>query len=144
MRVMAIAPGDVAAVWPAASALLAPALRRSADRPDLPAMLLRGEAQLWLVRHEDSVRAAIVTLVHDVPLSDMTPERRCLLWLIGGRDAARWGEALLGTLEPWARARGCVALWGVGRRGWARLVARLGFAPTTPFNGETAWQRRIA
>ena len=117
---------------------------RSADRPDLPAALRCGEAQLWLVRDNVSVRAAVVTLIQDVPLSDATRERRCLLWLIGGRDASKWGDGLVRTLEPWARARGCVALWGVGRKGWARLVARLGFAPTTSFNGETAWQRRIA
>ena len=137
----------LAAAWPGLWPLLAPALGRSPDRPAtcgdgeswLLARLAEHEAQLWAVYDGDRPVAAIVTTVQQ---SDR--QRRCLLWLIGGHRARDWADLVLALIGRWARARGCTALWGSGRRGWARLVEPRGFRRIADVQGQPAWERRMA
>jgi hypothetical protein len=137
----------LAEAWPELWPLLEPALRRSPDAPAggadpeawLLARLSAHDAQLWAVYAEGRARAALVTAIQDDGR-----RRRCLLWLIGGRAADAWADAVLALVEAWARAEHCTALWGSGRRGWARLVEPRGFARIADFNGQPAWERRIA
>ena len=138
--------------WPELWPLLEPALQRSPDRPadcaDLEGWLLARlrahDAQLWAVYGDGTALAAVVTEVQDCARQDGAHERRCLLWLIGGGRARDWADALLALVEAWARSLGCAALWGSGRRGWARLVEPRGFSRIGNLNGQPAWQRRIA
>jgi hypothetical protein len=138
--------------WPALWPLLAPALRRSPDKPAggadieawLLARLLAHDAQLWAVHADGKPVAAVVT---EIQVAD--GQRRCLLWLIGGSCARGirvrdWADGLLALVESWARSLGCSALWGSGRRGWARIVEPRGFNRITDLNGQPAWERRIA
>lgn len=135
-------------LWPALWPLLAPAVRRSVDRPAGcvdPAAWLMGElragnAQPWMVCARSRPIAAVITRVmeHD------DGERRCLLWLIGGRGARGWADAVIAEIERWARSQRCVALWGCGRRGWARLVEPRGFRRIADVEGQPAWERRMA
>jgi hypothetical protein len=135
------------AAWPPLWRLLEPALRRSPDKPTqcvdaerwLLKRLLAHDAQLWAVYADGKPVAAIVTEVQD-----SAQQRRCLLWLIGGSHARDWVDAFLALVERWARALGCGALWGSGRRGWAHLVEQRGFRRITDLNGQPAWERRIA
>lgn len=48
-------------------------------------------------------------------------------WLAAGN--LRDGCALLPTIEDWARERGALRAEALGRRGWARLARRHGYAP---------------
>jgi hypothetical protein len=133
--------------WPALWPLLEPAVRRSPDKPAvcadgeawLLARLLAHDAQLWAVYADGTPVAAIVTQVQDGER-----QRRCLLWLIGGARARDWADGFLALVESWARSLGCMALWGSGRRGWARIVEPRGFSRITDLNGQPAWERRIA
>ena len=127
-------------MWPVLGPMLAPAVRRSPDAPDVLAELRARNAQLWMVCEAGRPIAAVVTKV----LDHDDGQRRCLLWLIGGRGARQWADGLLGAIEAWARPLGCVALWGCGRRGWARLVEPRGFQRIADVNGQPAWQRRMA
>jgi hypothetical protein len=135
------------AAWPPLWRLLEPAVRRSPDKPAacvdterwLLERLLAHDAQLWAVYADGTPLAAIVTEVQD-----SARQRRCLLWLIGGRQARDWADSFLALVDSWARSLGCSALWGSGRRGWARLVERRGFRRITDLNGQPAWERRIA
>jgi hypothetical protein len=146
MTIGAVAPAHLAQAWPALWRLLAPAVRRSPDTPtdcaDREAWLLARlgahDAQLWAVYAGGTPVAAIVTQVQD------GRTRRCLLWLIGGRSARDWADGFLALVEAWARSLGCTALWGSGRRGWARIVEPRGFRRIADFNGQPAWERRIA
>jgi hypothetical protein len=125
-------------VWPDIWPLLEPAVRRSKDEAarHVLALLRAGTAQLWAVMENGRPIAAVVTRVR--------PGERCLLWLIGGSRAREWADDLLVKVEQWARSLGCTALWGVGRRGWARIVEPRGFVRIEDFEGQPAWQRRIA
>jgi hypothetical protein len=139
MNTIAIPAERLHVVWHELAPLLERAVKRSADKPDLVAHLLAGEAQLWAIYDGDQPVAAIVTRIqqtHD--------ERRCLLWLVGGGRVGEWAVESLTELETWARSLGCVALWGCGRRGWARVVGKFGGTSIGLFNGEPAWERRIS
>lgn len=71
-------------------------------------------------------------------------EKRCLIWLVGGSRLREWAADFIAKLEDWARSLGCVALRGVGRPGWARIVKKFGGVSVDAVDGLPAWERRIA
>jgi hypothetical protein len=121
-------------LWP----LLEPAVKRSPDKPDVLARLLFNEAQLWAIYDADVPVAAIVTQIQ------VANEKRCLIWLVGGSRLHDWAADFIAKLEDWARSLGCVALRGVGRPGWARIVKKFGGVSVDAVDGLPAWERRIA
>ena len=137
---------DLHLAWPDLWPLLAPAIRRTPDKPDacpepvewVLARLIAREAQLWAVYDGDTAIAAIVTQV-----TCDQEETRCRLWLIGGSRLREWAGEFLGKLERWARSLGCVALWGSGREGWDRIVKRMGGRRIGTIAGFPAWERRL-
>ena len=121
-------------LWP----LLEPAVKRSPDKPDVLARLLFNDAQLWAIYDADVPVAAIVTQIQ------VSNEKRCLIWLVGGSRLREWAADFIAKLEDWARSLGCVALRGVGRPGWARIVKKFGGVSVDAVDGLPAWERRIA
>ena len=124
--------------WPVLQPLLAPAIGRSPDRPDVPTSVCEGTAELWAIAESATPIAAVVTRI------TLLPERRCLVWLVGGARLDDWADSFVARIEAFARAWGCVAIWGVGRPGWSRLAHRLGAARIDDIDGQYAWQRRLA
>ena len=129
-------------LWP----LLEPAVKRSPDKPDVLARLLFNDAQLWAVYDADVPVAAIVTQIQiGGPSTALkTGEKRCLIWLVGGSRLREWAVDFIAKVEDWARSLGCVALRGVGRPGWARIVKKFGGVSVDAVDGLPAWERRIA
>jgi hypothetical protein len=125
-------------VWSDLEPLLEPAVKRSPDKPDVLARLLFHDAQLWAVYDADVPVAAIVTQIQ------LANEKRCLIWLVGGSRLREWAGDFIARLEQWARSLGCVALRGVGRPGWARIVKKFGGVSVDAVDGLPAWERRIA
>jgi hypothetical protein len=113
-------------------------VKRSPDKPDVLARLIACDAQLWAVYDANVPVAAIVT---QIQLSD---EKRCLIWLVGGSRLREWAADFIAKLEDWARSLGCVTLRGVGRPGWARIVKKFGGVSVDAVDGLPAWERRIA
>ena len=129
---------DLHLVWTELWPLLEPAVRRTPDKPDVLARLIARDAQLWAVYDDDKAIAAIVT-----QLTCDQQEKRCRLWLIGGRRLREWAAEFLGKLEHWSRSLGCVALLGSGREGWDRIVKRMGGISIGTIAGFPAWERRL-
>jgi hypothetical protein len=125
-------------VWPDLWPLLEPAVKRSPDKPDVLARLLSHDAQLWAVYEDNAPVAAIVTQIQ------VGAEKRCLIWLVGGSRLREWAADFIAKLEDWARSLGCLALRGVGRPGWARIVKKFGGVSVGAVDGLPAWERRIA
>jgi hypothetical protein len=68
-------------------------------------------------------RCAVVTEIWRLPRA-----RILNFWLVGGD--LKGLLALRPHIEAWARAQGCVRVVGGGpRRGWARVLAPLGYRP---------------
>ena len=120
-------------LWP----LLEPAVKRSPDKPDLLARLIACDAQLWAVYDGATPVAAIVTQIQ------AGTEKSCLIWLVGGSRLRDWAVDFIAKVEDWARSLGCVALRGVGRPGWARIVKKFGGVSVDAVDGLPAWERRI-
>jgi hypothetical protein len=129
---------DLHLVWADLWPLLEPAVKRSPDKPDVLARLIAGDAQLHAVYEDGNPVAAIVTTIQ------ISAEKRCLLWLIGGSRLKEWAADALRVIGDWARGLGCVALWGAGRPGWARIVEQFGGRSIGMIDGQHAWERRIA
>lgn len=156
---------DLHLVWADVWPLLAPAIQRTPDKPDVLARLLVRDAQLWVVYDDDKPVAAIVTQItllrryaasesmssigpsgtseDDALRSSSGAEKGCRLWLVGGSRVNEWAAELLAKLELWARSLGCVALWGSGREGWDRIVRRMGGSRMGTIAGFPAWERRL-
>ena len=140
-------------VWPDLWPLLEPAVKRSPDfsagdraGPDVLARLLCHDAQLWAVYDGDRPVAAIVTQIQIGSPSTVqrAGDKRCLIWLVGGSRLHEWAADFIAKLEDWARSLGCVALRGVGRSGWTRIVKKFGGVSVDAVDGLPAWERRIA
>lgn len=122
--------------WPELGPLLEPAIRSSPDKPDVLAELLGRRADLWGVYDDGKAVAAVVTAKQE--------DGRCLAWLVGGSRMRDWARPFLAALAEAARANGCWAIWGTGRRGWARVMPTLGFQRIADRDGRPAWEWRIA
>lgn len=85
---------------------------------DVWAMLETGDARVWFGPH-----AALVALIEDQPR-----ERRLLIWLAGG-DLTEIARDLRPRAEAWGRAEGCRRSLIIGRSGWERALAPMGYAP---------------
>jgi hypothetical protein len=154
MRATGIPLRHLHLAWPDLWPLLEPAVARTPDYlqaqpgggPDVLARLIARDAQLWAIYDDGRPIAAVVT---QITLD--AAGKRCRLWLIGAcPEAARrgsrlraWADELIDKIEPWARALGCVALWGSGREGWARIVNRMGGKEIGTIAGFPAWERRL-
>ena len=85
---------------------------------DVARLIADGKAHFWPGR-----RCAVVTEFYDYPRL-----KACNLWLLGGE--LKELLAMRPAIEAWALSQGCVRILGGGpRRGWARLMAPLGYRP---------------
>lgn len=123
--------------WPILWPMLEPAVRGAPDQPDVLENIKTGHAQLWAVVENGQPIAAVVTKI------TLEPEKRCLLWMIGGSRTREWAADFLAKIADWARSWGCVALWGAGRKGWARIVEPHGFVRVPDVDGRPTWERKI-
>jgi hypothetical protein len=128
---------DLHHVWPELWPLLEPAVKRSAQKPDVLADLLAKRADLWAIYEDGSPVAAIVTQIQD------GAERSCCLWLIGGSRVKEWLADFIAVIAPWARELGCVSLWANGRRGWTHWIRKFGAEDIGVIDGAPAWRLAI-
>lgn len=102
---------------------------------DVRAALQDGTAELWAAIDDCRPIGAVVTKVK--------PDGRCLLWKIAGERVSEWASLMVAEIEAWARAQGCSALYGSGRRGWAKIVEPMGFVRLRDKDGSARWERKI-
>lgn len=133
-------------VWTQAWPLIEPAYRRflkhsyPEKRPDILAGLLSKDLQLWLVYDNLVPVSGIVSrLLREGTSGELT----CHLWLVGGSRLSDWSADFLSILIPWAKAEGCTAITGNGRKGWARIVARHGGERIEDREGLPCWRLAI-
>jgi hypothetical protein len=125
-------------VWPTLWPMLEPVAKRvDKTETDVRRAIESGYAQLWAVSEDGTPVGAVVTRI------TLEPEKRCLCWLIGGERTKEWAGDFLSRIEAFAREWGCVALWGAGRKGWARIVEPNGFVRVDDVDGLPTWERRL-
>lgn len=120
-------------LWP----LIKRAYDKSPDKLDVLGGLLCKDFQLWGVYAKNKPVAGIVSRLLREGTSG---ELHCHLYLVGGSHLSIWAPDFITKISAWAKAEGCSALTGNGRRGWARIVARFGGEQIEDRDGLPCWR----
>lgn len=121
MRICAIPPGAVDAVWPDALPYLARALADDLGHftaDDVKALLQARRQQLWLLEDGGKCTGAVVTEVA------IWPRCKVARIVLAAADDGYRNEwlPLRPVIEDWARAEGCTVMEVYGRPGWERVL----------------------
>lgn len=136
MRATGIPSTHVPLVWDAVWPLLEPAFAQSPEKDDVFTGLLNRDFVLWMIYDKNKPVSGIVTrLWRDTTSGSLD----CRIWLVGGERLSDWVSDFLSILIPWAKSEGCTTLSAAGRKGWARLGAKLGWKRAGEENGMPVW-----
>lgn len=92
---------------------------------DILEKLARRDYQMWVVLLESEVAAVVVTSLR------VAPRRKIVrIEYLGGQDADVWIQTLGDSLSAWAKANGCSHLEAGGRKGWMKLLKKIGGEPS--------------
>lgn len=117
-RIAAVPPDQLSDVFPHVRDMLESVVDRSEGRYSLQAILKRLLAKewiLWVIGDGSTVRGLVITELY-LDVSGM----RCCMVRVATGSGAKELMPLLGVIEDWARADGCVKLDMMARKGWAR------------------------
>lgn len=116
--------------WPEAEALLEPARARG----DFARCLDPDEVLFAVMDGDDLLAAATAWL---------SVEHYVEVKLIGGRDHRRWIGALSDKIGAEARAAGATRLIALGRLGWWKTIAPLGWAKLQPVEDHWLFEKQL-
>lgn len=133
---------DLGHVWASLWPLLEPAYKTSDEQPDILAGIYAKELHLWAVFEKMVPLAGIVSKLLRSG-EGTSSELHCHLWLVGGSRLSDWSASFLDILIPWAKAEGCCAVTGNGRRGWTRIVGKHGGYRIEDRDGRPCWRLDI-
>jgi hypothetical protein len=121
--------------WEEAKALLEPARARG----DFEDVIEPDEALFVVMEGDELLAAATAWLGTD----NATGEKRVEVKLIGGRDHHRWIGELDEAIGAAAREAGATRMVAIGRRGWLRSIAPLGWAKCQPVDDHWLFERML-
>ena len=134
-----IQTADLHLAWPGLWPLLKPAYEYSPDKDDILAGLMAKRFALFGVYASSRPVAGIVAKI--LVRGDKQPtEKHAHLWLVGGHRLSEWSADFINKFVPWAKAEGCCAVTGNGRKGWDRIVRKHGGYRTEDVQGLPAWR----
>ena len=125
MKVSIVPPDRVADCWEEVAPLLQPAVDRSGGRfliEDVYHLLAIGENQLWVIFEEGKIVACCTTAFTEYPQKRMLTGQ-----FLGGNNLKDWAPKLEQVLERWGRDHGCAGIELTGRKGWVRVLGKLGW-----------------
>jgi hypothetical protein len=115
------------AFWPAAKAMLTPALVQGDEEwPDVERELGTEARQLWAVVESGFLSATMITRIAQTNRGEVVE-----IFLVGGEGYPRWLAALNDQVEASAREIGCVGMRAWGRAGWSKPLRALGWKVET-------------
>lgn len=110
---------ELASLWPEVSPILSRAVEWTEGRYSLRsvlASLISGDMQLWVIRREKVVGAAVTQVaVYD------TGVKSVVVMFVAGDGLKDW-KHLWSAVEEWASRMGCRYAETICRKGWERLV----------------------
>lgn len=127
--------------WPGIWPHLERAYRKSTEKGDILGGILSKRLQAWAIYEKNTPIAGIVTRLNRH--GGTSGELHCHVWLIGGSRLSEWAPDFVATLIPWAKSEGACAITGNGRRGWARIMPKLGFQRVDDLDGLPCWRRDL-
>lgn len=126
VELYAVDPNRIDKIWPRVRAWLVEASRRSdfTRWAQIEGDILSGALRLWVVWDGRNLRAAVATEIIETGWRKI-----CRIVSTGGEDMREW-VSLIGDLEDYARSEGCDVVQELGREGWERVLAPLGYKRT--------------
>jgi hypothetical protein len=117
-QVLLVPTNRVGQIWDRVGPLLARAMTKLqiGDCGTLAQQLRDAQALLWIAVDGQELKAALATQV-----SIVDGRKYCTLVALGGRHRRDW-LPMLGKIEDYARAEGCIAMRIYGRPGWSRVL----------------------
>ena len=97
---------------------------------DLIHEIARGEKQIWVHSTDDEFNATVVTQVSQFP-----SKKTCEILYLGGDKAVEFVTDI-SAIEDWAREQGCDDIQAIGRRGWVKALAPLGYSERYTITGK--------
>jgi hypothetical protein len=124
-------------IWPDLHRLLFPAVERGGDTnpQELIEDLLADRAQLWVKRDPDVIAAAVTTVHHDHSLN---------FQLLGGSRMPDWLGELIDVVRQESAQIGITRFCETGRKGWARVLSRLGWRETAREGDDVTMELELA
>lgn len=79
-------------------------------------MLVRRDAQLWILEADGEVKSIVITQLQRHPTAN-----ECIVYMVSGILPDDWADAMA-QIEDWARSVGCSHLVAYMRKGFAKIV----------------------
>jgi hypothetical protein len=127
VRVFAVPPELLNAVWGDACRWLKPAVDRSNGRTSISDTYLdieAGHSVLWMVRQGEEPVGYYTTRVTRYPGC-----KAMVLDWIGGSGISSWMHETIDAMQRHAKHNGCKHIEFTGREGWGRLLKGTGWEP---------------
>lgn len=128
MNISIVPPDRVAECWEEVAPLLQPAIDRSGGRfliQDVYHLIRTGDNHLWVMFEDGIIVACCTTTFTQYPRKRMLTGQ-----FLGGKKLSQWAYNLDIVLEKWGRDNGCDGIELTGRRGWVRVLDKLGWSLT--------------
>ena len=117
---------DATHLWPQVCGWLEKALNKTGsilDANDLLRGVRSGGARLWSIHRDDRLVGVFVT-----EIARGGNGRAVNVRALGGVEMPEWSEDCDAAVQAYAEQNGCVMIVEMGRRGWTRVLDRLGWS----------------
>lgn len=98
------------------------------DANDIKDHLLEHDQQLWIAYEDNFIYGAVVTEITKYPKFNALT-----MHFTGGIKLPKWKQAMLSTLQRFARDAGCKVIESHGRTGWGKVFKHDGYKPLLTF-----------
>ena len=125
MKVSIVPPERVHECWDEVAPLLQPAVDRSGGRflmEDVYHLVATGENHLWVVFEDGVIVACCTTAFTEYPRKRMLTGQ-----FLGGSQMTEWVPKLDAVLQQWGTDHGCSGIELTGRKGWLRVLDKIGW-----------------
>lgn len=127
MDIIPLSTDAAIAMWGEISPILDPAIRFCGGKYHLNDVLddiRAGTAQVWMVK--DGVTITGISVTHVV---DYARKTMLLVLCLAGKDFSLWDNIVKDHFIPYAKRHNCAGIEFLGRNGWIKRAAKLGFTP---------------
>ncbi len=127
MFIVPLRPTDAIRKWDEIEPVLKPAMTFEDGKYDLDdvwQMIKDEKAHCWIAFDGETIYGAAITQIVDYPKKSML-----LVLCLAGKDFHLWDNIVKDFFVPYAREARCAGIEFLGRKGWVKRAAKLGFKP---------------
>lgn len=125
MKLVLVTPNNLEEYWLKTRKLIEAACTRSFNKyqaVDIMRELMKGRMNLW-VTEDDKIHSLAITQIVSFPRTKV-----CKILCCTGKGMNEWVHYLM-EIEMWAKAMGCSTTEPECRKGWARVLKKMGYKP---------------